>query len=195
MTGTLELPDVAAPSRPAASVNPLVVGLDLSLAATGIAHHRAGSVITDTLRGQGRGIVRLRKLVRSIEQHCTSATLVVIEGPSYGSLGAGFHERAGLHWLIEDRLWRAGIAYAIVPPSVVKKYATGKGNAGKGAMVAAATRRYPQVETGGDDNQVDALWLAALGLDHLTGERVVPEAHRVVLGSVTWPTIAMQVIV
>ena len=167
----------------------LVVGVDLSLTATGIARVRLSGVKTATLSSKHRGISRLRDLAYEIRCQCDDADLVVIEGPSYGSVGAGFHERAGLHWLVVDLLSVRDIPYVIVPPSVVKKYATGKGNANKGAMIDAATRRYPHIETGGDDNQVDALWLAAMGLDYLTDEHAVPESHRATLNSVTWPDI------
>lgn len=165
---------------------PLVCGLDLSLVATGTAHQSPVATDTYTVCGEGMGVIRLRLLAGKISVRCAGVDLVVIEGPSYGSMGPGFHERAGLHWLVVDRLWIARIPYVIVPPTVVKKYATGKGNANKGAMIDAATRRYPHVQTGGDDNQVDALWLAAMGLDYLTGQHVVPEAHRAALGSVDW---------
>ena len=169
----------------------LVVGVDLSLTATGIAKNDSVyGVETATLSSKLRGISRLRGLACGVSRQCDRGSLVVIEGPAYGSMGPGFHERAGLHWLVVDQLWVRGILPIIVPPTVVKKYATGKGNANKGAMIDAATRRYPHVQTGGDDNQVDALWLAAMGLDYLTGQHVVPEAHRAALGSVDWLGVA-----
>ncbi len=61
--------------------------------------------------------------------------------------------------------------YRGVSPSEVKKHATGKGNANKDLMIAAARERWPEVRIQ-DDNQADALWildlaeqLYALGLD------------------------------
>jgi crossover junction endodeoxyribonuclease RuvC len=173
---------------------PLVVGLDLSLTATGIAHARGDQIVTDTIRGRGTGVVRLRQLAREIREHCRTADLVVIEAPNYHmGKSAGFHERAGLHWMVLERLLLDGRTWTEARTSVIRTYATGKGahpGLGKGPMIEATTRRYPQVQTGGDDNQCDALWLAALGIDHLTGIHVVPQSHRRVLGSVDWPAVA-----
>jgi len=50
---------------------------------------------------------------------------------------------------------------AEVPPSVIKKFATGKGNAGKPAVISALTLRYGlRFDT---DNAADAFALAKLG--------------------------------
>lgn len=169
--------------------HPLVIGLDLSLVATGIAHMTPVGVVTDLVTANGTGLLRLRRLAFTIRELCTSAALVCIEGPAYHQgTGAGYHERAGLHWLVLDRLWKTSTPVAVVGPSVLKQYATGKGNSGKDAMVLAAARRFPTFD--GDNNQADALWLAALGLDHLTGQTVVPASHRAKLASVNWPTVA-----
>ena len=46
----------------------------------------------------------------------------------------------------------------------MKRHATGKGNAGKPAMIGAALRRWGHVVK--DDNEADALWIA----DHLRAE-------------------------
>ncbi len=56
-----------------------------------------------------------------------------------------------------------GIEYRGVSPSEVKKHATGKGNAGKPAMIAAAKERWPD-RVIGDDNEADALWILDLAL-------------------------------
>lgn len=48
------------------------------------------------------------------------------------------------------------IPYQGIPVGVIKKHATGKGNAGKPAMIAAAQRVIPTVK---DDNEADAICL------------------------------------
>lgn len=186
MTATTTPAGTVPPPVPAAP-QPLVVGLDLSLASTGIAHARGLDVVTDTLRGRGHGVARLRQLAKAIRDHCRTAQLVVIEGPAYHmGTNAGYHERAGLHWMVLERLHLDEVPWAIVTNSQLRKYAGARGT-GKGPVVEAATRRYPQVTTGGDDNQTDALWCAALGVDHLTGIRAVPPSHRDVLDGISWP--------
>lgn len=179
--GTGEGPDSAVTS-------PLVVGVDLSLTATGIAHLSRRGLVTDTLAEKSRGLIRLRRLAATITALTASANLVCVEGPAYSQgLAAGYHERAGLHWLLLDRLWDTGKPVAVIGPSVLKKFATGKGNASKDAMILAAARRFPTFV--GDNNQADALWLAAAGLTHLTSVEIVPAKQRECLMSVDWPTI------
>lgn len=156
---------------------PLVVGIDLSLTGTGVAHATRDGIVTDTLADTDRGLDRLRRIAKAVREHARTADLVVLEGPAYASVSRGFFERGGLHYMVLERLHLEGRTVVEVPPAVVKRYATGKGNAGKGAVVDAAARRYPEVDTGGDDNQADALWLAALGLGYLTTEHRVPLAH------------------
>jgi Holliday junction resolvasome RuvABC endonuclease subunit len=53
---------------------------------------------------------------------------------------------------------RRGIPYAGIPVGTVKKAATGKGNADKGAVLAAARARWPDQDIA-DHNQADALWV------------------------------------
>jgi crossover junction endodeoxyribonuclease RuvC len=179
--------------QPAPSPVPLCIGLDLSLTDTGM----SGGRTTWSVCSKGKATdglperqARLRKLRAEIIGYCENADLVVIEGPAFGSKTGHMHDRSGLWWLVVSALSHRGIAVAEVAPTTVKKYATGKGNGPKGAMVDAASRRLPQVITAGNDNRADALWLHAMGLDHLTGQTVVPESHRVALTAVRWPAVA-----
>lgn len=57
----------------------------------------------------------------------------------------------------------AKVPYAGVPVATIKRTATGNGNADKTAMVAAASRRWPEVKIE-DDNHADALWCGVAGL-------------------------------
>lgn len=168
-------------------MNPRVIGCDLSLSGTGLGSN-AGWTVTLKPPAKLRGHERMAWLLEQIASYTRGADLVVIEGPSYGSQAgqAGHHERAGLWWLVTHRLWVAGQPLAVAPPKSVKKFATGNGNAGKDSMMLAAARRFPDFD--GDNNACDALFLAALGADHLGVPMVVmPQAHRVALDGVAWP--------
>lgn len=61
------------------------------------------------------------------------------------------------------KLWceeqKPKVNYRGYSPSEVKKHATGKGNCGKQEMIAAAEKKFGEVE---DDNQADALWILDL---------------------------------
>lgn len=174
-----------------------VLGLDLSLTATGVAEVIRGSAPTvRTLtppRPASRGHERLAWICAQIWDAAwqyEGGHLVVIEGPSYGSQAsqAGHHERAGLWWLVVHKLWSENIHVAVAPPTSLKKYATGKGNAAKEIVFAAAVRRWPDLPL--DNNSADALWLAAMGCEYvgqpiaLVGTSV---NSRAALGGVQWP--------
>lgn len=168
----------------------VVVGLDLSLTSTGIARIVGTHVSVDRIRPKNTGHERLQTVVDIVSSVTGSADLVVIEGPSYGSASSsqrGHHERAGLWWLITHDLWAADRRVAVVPPTQLKTYATGKGNAGKDDVLTAVVRRFPDVAVRGNDD-ADALVLAAMGADHL-GQPLVtmPAEHRKALAKVEWP--------
>lgn len=169
---------------------PTVAGLDLSLTSTGVAKVLPGGKMwADRIQpGRRSGHERLQYLANEIMLYVAGADLVVVEGPSYGSAAGqrGHHERAGLWWHITYMLWIAGLGTAIAPPACLKRYATGKGNAAKDLVLAAAIRRYPAAELDGND-QADALILAAMGADHLGHPPAeVPQAQRTALAKVEW---------
>jgi crossover junction endodeoxyribonuclease RuvC len=173
-----------------------VIGLDLSLASTGIAINTGGPTITTTTirpKAKMRGFERLDHILEQIIDYTHSGLtdLVVIEGPSYGSTGAGGHERAGLWWLAVRSLHHRGVPYAIASPKSRAKYASGRGDANKREVIAGITQLCPwwdaRKRTGLDD-EADALSLCAMGCDQL-GCPVfqAPQSHRDALTGVEWP--------
>ena len=162
-----------------------VVGLDLSITATGVAL-ADGTVETLSTKPKD-GDRRLITIANELFEGVGNGTdLVVIEGPVVRSSAAGVIGM--VHGAVRSMLLGYGTPYAIVPPATLKKYATGKGNADKTAMALALYKR-----TGlefDDDNQVDAWWLRAAGLHHLgcpIGD--VPQAQADALAKVEWPTL------
>lgn len=73
---------------------------------------------------------------------------IAIEGYAFGAVGRVFQiaENCGL---LKYKLWAEGVDSVVIPPTVIKKYATGKGNANKEAMVYAF-----EAETGVDIRQI-----------------------------------------
>jgi hypothetical protein len=63
-------------------------------------------------------------------------THVALEGYAYSASGRVFHiaENTGI---LKYKLYQLGVPLTVIPPTEVKKYATGKGNADKNAMYAA----------------------------------------------------------
>lgn len=174
-----------------------VVGLDLSLTASGVVCWPAGvaaalDTVTDRSgRAKLDGLPRLQHIRRAVASAAATATLVVVEGlqPAGGKGSAYANERAGLYWLVLDRLAGIGIPYAVCQSGTLKTYALGVGGgvkATKAAVVGAVVRRYDLSPA--DDNQADAAVLAAMGLDWLgAAPAVVPQTHRRALAAVTWP--------
>jgi crossover junction endodeoxyribonuclease RuvC len=109
--------------------------------------------------------------------------VICIEGFSYGSKGKGVSTQYGIGWLIRAELIRNGYTYIDVPPTSVKKFATGKGNAKKDAMVLPIFKHWGFEHT--SDNVRDAYVLAQMAksmydTSNLTGYQI--EALKKVTG-------------
>lgn len=184
----------------------IIVGLDLSLTSTGIAtietgdgrEHWTVERITSKARAEAtleERHTRLHNLRLEIALKAAMADLIVVEGPSYGSKTGHQHDRSGLWWLVIDWLKRPedfdgwGKPVAEVPPSTRMRYATGKGQAAKDAVLAAVVRRYPQIDVTGND-EADALILACMGARHL-GHPIddLPKTHLAAMDAVRWPDV------
>jgi crossover junction endodeoxyribonuclease RuvC len=117
----------------------------------------------------------------------TDTSLVVIEGPAFGAKGRAVFDIAGMRGVITHSLWMDGMPYVEVPPSVLKKYVTGKGNANKDAMIAAAIRSLGF--EGFDNNEADAWCLLHMASQHYDyGDAVKPAYRAEMLAKVDWPT-------
>lgn len=123
------------------------------------------------------------------EEHVEGIDLTVIEGFSFGS-PQGATEAGGLGWIIRLALHEHSIPFAIVAPATLKKFATGKGNAGKDDMKLAAQSRLGVTFTGtGSGDRCDARWLQEMGLHHLGAPTVeLPAVNLSALAKVEWPT-------
>lgn len=66
--------------------------------------------------------------------------VVYVEDYAFNARGKVFHigENTGL---LKHKLWKNGIECRVVPPTVVKKFATGRGNADKVAMYLAFMKK------------------------------------------------------
>lgn len=169
---------------------PRVIGLDLSMSSTGVASS-AGWVdrIQTKPHHHPTTFARLRDIRARVIDCVRGADLVVVEGLSMGSQTGQHLTRAGLWHLAMEAVDAADIPWAQVPPTTLKKYATGKGNAAKDAMMLAVARRFPDWDVTGND-EADALALAAMGSDYLGRPLVdMPKANRDALAKVVWPAV------
>lgn len=167
-----------------------IAAFDLSLTRTGYAdnYDYDGAGVTTTLwapKGVS-GVKRIGEISNAVAILAEDADLVVLEGYSYGSHQSHTRAIAELGGVVKYRLYCAGIPYISIPPSVVKKLATGKGNAAKEAVLVAAVKRLGYQGT--DHNEADALWLLQAALHHygLPGAVELPKTHLKVLEKWPW---------
>ncbi len=173
-----------------------VVGVDLSLTATGLAFIdddtaelvMATDVIkTDADNGQlPARHARLETIASTVVRYSKGAALVVIEGPSYNSGGRGTWDRAGLWWWVVSVLLLTGVTVAEISPSTRAKWATNNGAKGKNVVGIAIGRMWPDVAIQ-DDNAADALVLATMGAQHLGMVEPLKPWHEVEQRKIAWP--------
>ncbi|WP_225840268.1 hypothetical protein [Streptomyces sp. NK08204] len=174
-------PVVAGPPAPFT-----IIALDLSLTCTGI----AGVGWTDRIRTKLRGDERLAYLETEIASFIRTADMVAMEGPSYGhGAMAGHEELAGLRILVRRYCHRHQLPYAVIPPSSLKLYTAGRGNATKGEVRSAVADRYGiHTEGAGRYDMADAYGALAAASDWL-GQPLadVPARNRAALAGCQWP--------
>lgn len=165
-----------------------VLALDLALTTTGYAGPSGSGTFSPPTEAD-RGMARLAWIRDEVLFLAEGTDLVVLEGYSFASRGRQ-HATGELGGVVRLALWERAVPVVEVPPSSLKKYATGKGNSGKDQVLAAAIRRLGF--KGHDHNEADALWLLAMTRDHygLPDVPSVPKAHRSALDGVEWPELA-----
>lgn len=163
----------------------IILGADLSITATGLAYG-SGYGTTVTVRTKAHGDARLPEIRDALVDHIAAAFWVVIEDLPTHAHGAGI--TGMVHGAVRLACHDHATTYVLVTPATLKKYATGRGNATKADMRMALFQRAG-VDLR-DDNQVDAWWLRAAGLDYLGRPLVeLPKAQRAALDAVTWPAV------
>lgn len=139
-----------------------ILALDLSLVSTGVCLDGCSWRIDGS---KLRGAERLSYIGDCVRASALGADLAVLEGYSFGSKGRALFGLGELGGVVRLELFRLGLRFVEVPPAQLKKYATGKGNAGKDEMLAAAIRRFDFA--GSDNNEADAFLLYCLAREAL----------------------------
>ncbi len=166
-----------------------VIGIDPSLAATGVAAADGTSWTIATKAGDPDRLAMIYQRISATAGAATFAqtddSLAVIEDLPTHAHGAGLTGMA--QGVIRLALINNAMPYVTVAAATLKKYATGKGNATKADMRMAWFQRTGQDIR--DDNQVDALWLRQIGLALLDDPTriALPKTHLVALDKVARP--------
>lgn len=146
-----------------------VIGIDPSLLRTGYAME-GGEVGTISppkgVRGPGR-LMYIRDAILSLLDE--GVTFVAYEGYAMGRFAGRAFDLGELGGVLKVVFWERKLPFLIVPPSSLKLFATGKGNADKSRVCEAMSRhrggafRY--------DDEADAYALLQMGLLHLDPRR------------------------
>lgn len=142
-----------------------ILALDLATK-TGWAHSSGHSGTWDlSIRRDESGGMRLLRLTAKLVELLgwPGIDVVVFEAARHAAPGmqGALIVQAEMQGQVKAWCEAQKIQYRGYSPSEVKKHATGKGNAGKPAVVNAAKIKWPNVNIE-DDNHADALWLLDL---------------------------------
>lgn len=157
---------------------PKIVGLDVSLTSTGYSFDTTLGCIQSKRTGVSR-MIEIRDIVDDMFSDENYDTLFAIEGFSMGSKNSRAHDIGGLGWIIRVQLHEMGFAYVDVPPTSLKKFATGKGNASKDEVVSSISARTGIVFSGKGANDMCDAWVL----------REMLTVHKGLPGTVDWPKI------
>ena len=185
-----------------------MIGLDPSLAASGLLHTRDGNVWAATIHTRPHTAKQARwdHIVMEVlgrRDPVPGRTLVMMEDRitpdgkvEHGGRGAveTAMDLAELRGVLLYGLWKYRIPVVLVHPSTLKVYGTGNGKADKARMLASARGRYGHLTPIDDDNQADAAHLMNMGTDYYGAALVsMPVTHRRALRSVkTWAQFTMD---
>ncbi|MBF0401347.1 MAG: hypothetical protein HQL90_11325 [Magnetococcales bacterium] len=148
-----------------------ILTLDLGTK-TGWAIKNHGKIFSGTMEfkptrfeGGGMRFVRFDAWLDGIKHNANPSLVYFEEVRSHGPGGtdAG-HIYGGFSGLLTAWCERNKIPYQGVPVGTIKRFATGKGNAGKPEMVAAMTAKGHKP---GDDNEADALAIMYWAMEQL----------------------------
>lgn len=164
-----------------------VMGLDLSIAATGVALP-SGQLVTIEPKGDGdRRLCQIRDaLTYYVEQTRPDVAVIEQVPPSMRGGVITIVRLALVHGVAREVMARAGKPHVYVATTWLKKYATGGGGAKKQDMIDHARDAGAEPR---DDNEADAFWCRAAGRHRYDGKpaSMRHELAREALLTVNWP--------
>lgn len=184
---------------------PTVIGLDLSIACTGVAGQgwtdiiptkgyvkkKKGNIVQEERNRLARHHERIAHILSTILDFTRFADLVVMEGLAFNGYDMS-KQSAGLAWIVRHSLYRISVPYALVPATSLKMYATGNGAATKYDVTTTVETWYPGITADHPENlrnnAADAAVLAAMGRQWmgLPAGHTRP-VHSEAMGGCAWP--------
>lgn len=166
----------------------MVLGIDLSMTATGIAGNDSGEVWMKTIPSKpGQIEDRLMGIVKQVNAIISEhqPTCVVIEGLAMASSTGSSHERSFLHFAVRASLRMRRIPFYICAPSSLKKFVSGGGKCEKSMIIREVYRNWNVVAA--DDNQADAAGLSFVAAAIEGTYKPTNQAQREVVAKVLEP--------
>ncbi|SRR5258706_3796406 len=149
-----------------------VFAIDPSLSSTGYAYNsKNGGIITGTIKPKNiKGINRLIYIEDTLIPHVVlpyRAGLSVIEGYAMGiNRGGRTFDLGELGGILRRFFYKQSISMLVVPPSNLKMFITGKGNADKELMAITIEKEYGKTFV--SEDECDAYGLLMMGLGYCT---------------------------
>jgi hypothetical protein len=150
-----------------------ILALDLGTHTGWALAHADGTIVSGTERfrqdrwsGGGMPFLRFRHWLGEVAETSGSLGLVVYEEVRAHAGTAAAHAYGGFLATLTAWAEGAGVPYEGVPVGTIKRFAVGKGNASKAAVIEAMRRAGFAPK---DDNEADALALLRWSLVHRAG--------------------------
>jgi len=142
---------------------PFILGIDLGTTCGVARLFVDGTESTHTRKSENNLAARVCSVAAEIERHNMPECIgVVIEQP-FGAHARSLQELYAMMGAAVLACEKAGLPWSLVHLTKIKAHATGKGNAKKPDMQAAAKARWGR---GFGEDEADAIWAAAYGMDN-----------------------------
>ncbi len=145
----------------------MFIGIDLSLTGTGVVYLNKDKDERKLIKSSPPKIktptTELERLmvIRNKITITKEAKLVAIEGIAFMSRNStSTSQLSAINYMVREKLYNLGVPFVIVAPTSLKKFVTGKGNAGKDIVMLEAYKRWNVSIT--DNNICDAYGLAKI---------------------------------
>lgn len=158
----------------------LFLGIDPSLTGTGLIFlDNTNNIVKEELiKSKPRGkepvpeLERILSIIRAVfDNDFQNVIGVCLEGPAFMSRNTSSLVQLGyLNYRIREELYNRQIPFTIVPPTSLKKFACGKGNAKKDLVLLSVYKEWDVYFE--DDNLADAYVLARMAKCIATKEEV-----------------------
>ena len=149
-------------------------GIDISLTSTAMVSVSSSCEVIDAITNLGYSIpsnsemteylTRSNIIKNGVLSFIKSCDVVFIEGYSYASSGKSITQISELVGHIKHSILsevKKDVKIAFIPPTSLKKFATGRGNAKKIDMILSSTKKGFETN---DDNLADAFHLARMAM-------------------------------